>query len=80
MRTTIRLKETLLHQAKRFAMRRNISFTSLVEESLIERMEREKKVKKKTKRVRLPVFHGDGVQPGIDLNDSAALLDTMEEK
>jgi hypothetical protein len=28
--------------------------------------------------VELPTFGGDGVQPGVDLNDSAALLDLME--
>jgi hypothetical protein len=28
--------------------------------------------------VRLPTFDGDGLQPGVDLDDSAALLDLME--
>ena len=28
-------------------------------------------------RVELPVFHGTGVLPGVDLEDSAALLEIM---
>ncbi len=27
--------------------------------------------------VELPTFGGDGLQPGVDLDDSAALLDVM---
>ena len=26
----------------------------------------------------LPVFHGEGLQPGVDLDDSASLLDLMQ--
>lgn len=28
--------------------------------------------------VELPTFAGDGLQPGVDLDDSAALVDLME--
>jgi hypothetical protein len=38
--------------------------------------QRNQKVKKK--RV-LPVFHGDGLQPGIDLSDSRQLQERMDE-
>jgi hypothetical protein len=30
-------------------------------------------------RVRLPTFRGRGLQPGVDLDDSASLLDLMNE-
>ena len=38
--------------------------------------QRNQKVKKK--RV-LPVFHGDGLQPGVDLSDSRQLQERMDE-
>jgi hypothetical protein len=28
--------------------------------------------------VELPRFHGDGLQPGVDLDDTASLLDAMD--
>lgn len=34
---------------------------------------------KKPKHVPLPVFKGGGLRPGVDLDNSAALLDLMEE-
>ena len=42
-------------------------------ESLARRTVREKRT-----RVRLKTVSGDGVRPGVDLDDTAALLDLME--
>ncbi len=38
-----------------------------------------KKTEKICQKKTLPVFHGDGLQPGIDLNHSKQLQDKMDE-
>lgn len=76
MRTTIRLEDSLLEQAKREAARRGVTLTSLIERGL--RLVLTEPVKKR-RRVVLPVSSAKGgVLPGVDLNNSAALLDIME--
>lgn len=78
MRTTIRLDDKLLHQVKIFAARSGKSLTSVIEDALREMLSRQN-AQKQRKPVKLPTFKGDGLQPGIDLDDSAALLEIMEK-
>ncbi len=78
MRTTIRLDDDLLRAAKRTAAESGLTLTALIEESLRERLARRSHGRKR-RRVRLITFKGSGVAPGVDLDDSAALLDLMEE-
>ncbi len=78
MRTTVRLEEALINQAKREAERRGETLTALIEQGL-----RLVLAQSRTRRQREPVKimvseAGGGVLPGIDLNDSAGLLDVME--
>ncbi|MBI2886798.1 MAG: type II toxin-antitoxin system VapB family antitoxin [Chloroflexi bacterium] len=77
MRTTIRLDDHLLKEAKRLAADTGRTLTAVIEDSLREAIAR-KRAGVPRKRVRLPTFKGQGLQPGVDLNDSAALLDLME--
>jgi hypothetical protein len=78
MRTTIRLSDALLERAKREAARRGVTLTALIEQGLRREMAKPAKVSEQ-RRVVLPVCkHGGGTLPGVDLNDSAALLDRME--
>lgn len=78
MRTTIRLSDALLERAKREAAKRGITLTALIEQGLQREMAKPAKVSER-RRVRLPVCkRGGGLLPGVDLNDSAALLDRME--
>jgi hypothetical protein len=80
MRTTVRLDDRLLEQAKREATGRGATLTSLIEQGL--RLVIGKKTPlPKRERVTLPVSraHG-GLLPGVDLNDSAALYDIMENR
>lgn len=77
MRTTIRLDDDLLAAAKAEAARQRTSLTAVVEEALRERLARVESAAQAAP-VELPTFAGDGVQPGVDLDDSAALLDLME--
>jgi hypothetical protein len=78
MRTTVRLEEALINQAKREAERRGETLTALIEQGL-RLVLAQSRTRHHHERVKLPVSEaGGGVLPGIDLNDSAALLDIME--
>lgn len=80
MRTTIRLDDALLEQARREAAQRGITLTALIEHGLRLALRRALPADQ-TRRVTLPVSRASGgLMPGIDLDDSAALLDRMEEK
>ena len=77
MRTTIRINDDVLRAAKKAAVERDISLTKLIEEALREKLEyRAEPVK--SRRVRLITFSGNGLQPGVDLDDSASLIEIME--
>lgn len=77
MRTTIRLDDELLAAAKAQAAREGRTLTAVIGDALRERLARSSPTASQAP-VSLPTFAGDGVQPGIDLDDSAALLDQME--
>jgi hypothetical protein len=65
-------------QAKREAERRGQTLTALIEEGL-RLVLIQPHLQHPRERVILPVSKaGGGVLPGVDLNDSAALEDTME--
>jgi len=77
MRTTINIDDALLAQAKQVAARTGRSLTDVVEDALRESLHRRHGTARQA--VKLPVFGEDGLQPGVDLDDSAALLDLMEQ-
>jgi len=78
LRTTVRLEESLLEQAKAEAARRNTTLTSLIEEGLHLVMKEARKPARR-KKVVLPVSKKTGwTLPGVDINNSAELLDIME--
>ena len=77
MRTTIRLDDALLAEAKQVAARTGRSLTAVVEDALRESLHRRHETARRA--VELPVFGEGGTQPGVDLDDSAALLDLMEQ-
>ena len=79
MRTTIWLDEPLLRRAKREASRSGMTLPALIEEALRERLARTASATEPRSRVRLPTVRGRGVAPGVDLDDSAALLDLMDK-
>ncbi|MFN7943546.1 MAG: ribbon-helix-helix protein, CopG family [Thermoanaerobaculia bacterium] len=78
MRTTVRLPDEVLEEAKQYALEHDQSLTELFEEALREHLARRKQLGKQKRRVVLPTFSGGGVLPGVDLHDSAGLLDIME--
>jgi hypothetical protein len=77
MRTTVRLDEHLLSEVKRLAAEERTTLTALLEQALREMLARRKQ-RHDHVRVPLPSFKGEGLQPGVNLDDSSALLDLME--
>lgn len=78
MRTTIHLPDPLLAQARRRAIETGRTLTAVIEDALRESLA-VKRTRGKLSPVHLTTFGGTGLQPGVDLDDSAALLDVMEE-
>ncbi len=73
MRTTIRLDEQLLKDAKLEAALQGKTLTRIIEEALRETLSRQREFRKR-KRVILTTFGGQGLLPGVDLDDSAQFL------
>jgi hypothetical protein len=79
MRTTVRLDEELLKEAKRQAAESGMTLQAIIEESLRERLARGRGSRSQRRRVQLKATGAGGVLPGIDLDDSSSLLDAMDE-
>lgn len=77
MRTTIRLDDELLAQAKEVAARSNRTLTAVIEDALRQHLAQHQRAEEREP-VRLKTVGGRGLQPGVDLDDSAALLDLMD--
>lgn len=76
MRTTVRLDEHLLQRAKQQALASGTTLTAVLEQALRESLARRPAVAR-AKPLRLKTFRGGGVRAGVDLDDSASLLDLM---
>lgn len=77
MRTTIRIDDDLLRRAKREAARRGTTLDALIEDALRAALAG-RPGSAERKPLRLATFKGKGTLPGVDLDDSAGLLDLME--
>ena len=77
MRTTIRLDDDLLASAKAHAARTGRTLTALIEDALRAALARGT-VTSRAGPIGLPTYGSGGVQPGVDLDDGAGLLDLME--
>jgi len=80
MRTTIRLDEKLLKEAKRQAAESGMTLTAIIEDSLRERLARRKGAAATREPIHLHTAGKGGVRPGVDLDDSATLIDVMEQR
>jgi len=65
-----------MERAKKLARDTDRTLTQVIEEALWVAVSR--KAKADSRAVSFPIVHGDGLQPGVDLDNSAALLDLME--
>jgi hypothetical protein len=80
MRTTVRLDDGLLEQAKAEARQKRKTLTSLIEEGL-RLVLANGGTPPQRKKIVLPVSRErGGVLPGVDLDNNASLLDVMEER
>ena len=81
MRTTVRLDDELMQEVKRYAAEHNQTLTSLIEQALREKLMKRQEVEQREP-FKLKAFPraGQGLQPGVDLDDGEALLDLMEER
>jgi len=77
MRTTVRLDERLLAEAKKYAAESGRTLTSVLEDALRQALAKRRE-RPRTNAVRLRTVTGSGVRPGVDLDDSASLLELME--
>lgn len=78
MRTTIRLPDPLLRDAKARAAATGRTLNALIEDAVRAALARRGPARPQSPAVSLPTFRGNGLQPGVDLDDSAALLDLMD--
>jgi Arc/MetJ family transcription regulator len=76
MRTTVDLPDDLLAEAKERAAREGRTLSEVVGDAVRSSFSRRATADREP--VELQTFDGGGVQPGVDLDDSAALLDLME--
>lgn len=72
MRTTIHIDDHLLAELKGIAADTGKTLTAVIHDALRESLARRRTTRRPA--VDLPLFHGTGVRPGVDLSDSAALL------
>jgi len=79
MRTTVRLNDSLLAEAKKYAAESGRTLTAVIEDALRETLARRTHSSKRRK-VRLPTLPGGKLRPGVDLDDTSALLDLMEDR
>jgi hypothetical protein len=77
MRTTIRLDDQLLTEAKRLALESGRTLTAVIEDAVREVVARRKETPK-LKKTRLMTDGGKGLRPGVRLDNNAALLEIME--
>lgn len=77
MRTTINLPDDLIARAKRAALDADTTLTEIIADALREALaKRKKRVLRKD--FRLITYGRGGVGPGVDLDDTSALLDLMD--
>jgi len=78
MRTTIRINDQLLRDAKAHSARMGCSLTSLIEDALHQMLARQTGEPNQC-RVKLTTVSGRALRPGLDLDNSAKLLDILEQ-
>ena len=76
MRITIDLDDGLVRELKRLTIESGSTLTSVIHNALRESLSRRQVTTQD--RVDLPVFHGTGLRPGVDLSDAASLQEIME--
>jgi len=77
MRTTINLPDELIQQAKKAALEADTTLTEIIANALRESLAR-RSHKNPRREFKLITSGRGGLQPGVDLDDTSALLDLMD--
>ena len=72
------MNDRLFVEVKKLAAETGRTLTAVIEDALRETLGRRRKTAQ-ADLVQLPTFRGTGLQPGVDLDDTAALLDLMDQ-
>jgi len=78
MRTTLQIDDQLMKAAKKAAAESGRTLTAVIEDALRIALSMARR-KPESAKFKLPTFHMGELQPGVDLDNSAALLDILEE-
>jgi hypothetical protein len=78
MRTTVRLDDNLLKEAKVRAAEQGITLTQLIDESLRERLSARPQ-QQQARPFRFRSYGKGGTRPGVSLDDNRATRDLMDE-
>lgn len=78
MRTTVRIDDALFAELKAEAARSGRTLAQVIEDALRESLARQRSARKRRRPVEVPTFRGRGLQPGVDLDSTAALLELMD--
>ena len=70
MRTTIDIHDQLFAELKHIAADSGRTLTAVIHDAVRESLSRRRTADRPV--VELPVFHGTGVMPGVDLSDTAS--------
>lgn len=77
MRTTLNIPDQLLREARIRAAERHSSLTAFIAEA-IRRSLADVAAARKPGSFRIPTFRGSGLREGVELDDTADLLDQMD--
>jgi hypothetical protein len=76
-RISVQLDDQLLIEAKRLATTTKSTLTAVIEDALRAALMRHRRSGRR-RRARFTTFKGRGLQPGVDLDRTAGLLDRLE--
>jgi hypothetical protein len=77
VRTMVILDDEVHRSAKAYASRRGTTLSSVIEEALREKLST-RRGRRPAHRVKLPTFRGDGLMPGLSLDDMGTIYDRMD--
>ena len=77
MRTTINLPDELIAQIKKLAAASHSTVTAVIEDALRETLARRRRSGRR-EQVILKTYGKRGLLPGVDIDDTASMLDLME--
>ena len=78
MRTTLTIDSDVLSEFKRVAADTHRTLSGVIEDALREQLARRRALATPSA-ADLPVVHGGGLMPGVDLDSNAALQQLMDE-